>query len=62
MELTMHALKFTAARNIVMNASGNISTGSMENTTLLAGKKIGLFAHTGKLSLISNEGPVDIKT
>jgi type VI secretion system secreted protein VgrG len=32
----------------------------MENTTLLAGKKIGLFAHTGKLSLISNEGPVDI--
>ncbi|QMV50374.1 hypothetical protein [Ewingella americana] len=38
MELITRALKFTAARNIVMNAGGNISTGSMENTTLLAGK------------------------
>lgn len=54
-------MQLAAAKNIAMNAGGDISTGSMGNTTLLAGEKIGLFARTGKLSLISSEGPVDIQ-
>jgi type VI secretion system secreted protein VgrG len=54
-------MQLAAAKNIAMNAGGDISTGSMGNTALLAGEKIGLFARTGKLSLISGEGPVDIQ-
>lgn len=54
-------MQLAAAKNIAMNAGGNISTDSMGNTALLAGEKIGLFARTGKLSLISGEGPVDIQ-
>jgi type VI secretion system secreted protein VgrG len=54
-------MQLAAKKNIAMNAGGDISTGSMGNTTLLAGEKIGLFARTGKLSLNSNEGPVDIQ-
>ncbi|MCW4782289.1 type VI secretion system Vgr family protein [Enterobacter chuandaensis] len=54
-------MQLTAAGNIAMNAGGDISTGSMGNTTLLAGESLGLFAHTGKLSLISAEGPVQVQ-
>lgn len=50
-----------AADNIAVNVGGDISTGSMGNTTLLAGESIGMFAHTGKLSLVSAEGPVQFQ-
>lgn len=53
-------MQLVAAKNIAMNAGGDISTGSMGNTTLLAGEKIGLFARTDKLSIIASEGPVQI--
>lgn len=51
-------LQFAATDNIAMNAGGDISTGSMGNTAVLAGEKLGLFAQSGKLSLISDQGPV----
>ncbi|QJT78741.1 type VI secretion system Vgr family protein [Kosakonia sp. MUSA4] len=54
-------MQLAAVGNIAMNAGGDISTGAMGNTTLLAGEKIGLFARTGKLSVITSEGPVDIQ-
>lgn len=54
-------MQLAAADNIAMNAGGDISCGSMGNTTLLAGESLGMFAHTGKLSLISGEGPVQIQ-
>lgn len=54
-------MQLAAVGNIAMNAGGDISTGAMGNTTLLAGEKIGLFARTGKLSVIASEGPVDIQ-
>lgn len=54
-------MQLAAADNIAMNAGGDISTGSMGNTSLLAGESLGMFAHTGKLSLISAEGPVQVQ-
>ncbi|QGX92473.1 type VI secretion system tip protein VgrG [Tatumella sp. TA1] len=51
-------LQLAATGNIAVNAGGDISTGSMGNTAILAGKKLGLFAQNGKLSLISDQGPV----
>jgi type VI secretion system secreted protein VgrG len=54
-------MQLAATDNIAVNAGGDISTGSMGNTALLAGESIGLFAHTGKLSLISAEGPVQVQ-
>ena len=54
-------MQLAAADNIAMNAGGDISTGAMGNTTLLAGESLGMFAHTGKLSLISAEGPVQVQ-
>ncbi len=51
-------LQMTASKNVVMNAGGSLSMGAMGNMTLNAGEKIGLFAHTGKLNVISGEGPV----
>ncbi|MGR7482757.1 type VI secretion system Vgr family protein [Klebsiella aerogenes] len=51
-------LQFAATDNIAMNAGGDISTGSMGNTAVLAGEKLGLFAQNGKLSFISDQGPV----
>ena len=54
-------MQLAATDNIAVNAGGDISTGSMGNTTLLAGESLGLFAHTGKLSLISAEGPVQVQ-
>ncbi|AFJ48669.1 type VI secretion system Vgr family protein [Shimwellia blattae] len=54
-------MQLAAAGNIAMNAGGDISSGSVGNTTLLAGESLGMFAHTGKLSLISGEGPVQVQ-
>lgn len=54
-------MQLTAAKNIAVNAGGDISTGSMGNTTIMAGEKLGLFARTGKLSVIASEGPVEVQ-
>lgn len=54
-------LQMAASQNVAVNAGGDISLGSMGNTTLMAGEKIGLFAHTGTLSMISGEGPVQMQ-
>ncbi|WP_336292226.1 type VI secretion system tip protein VgrG [Cronobacter dublinensis] len=54
-------LQMAASQNVAVNAGGDISLGSMGNTTLMAGEKIGLFAHTGTLSVISSEGPVQMQ-
>lgn len=54
-------MQLTAAGNIAMNAGGDISIGAMGNVAALAGDSIGLFAHTGKLSIISSEGPVQFQ-
>lgn len=51
-------LQLAAKENIAMNASGDISAGAMGNIAGLAGGQVGLFARTGKLSVISSEGPV----
>ena len=54
-------LQLTATDNIAINAGGDISTGSLGNTALLAGQTLGLFARNGKLSLISGQGPVQVQ-
>ncbi|QBX83323.1 type VI secretion system Vgr family protein [Citrobacter tructae] len=54
-------MQLAAAENIAVNAGGDISTGSMGNTTIMVGEKIGLFARTGKLSVIASEGPVEVQ-
>ncbi|URN97484.1 type VI secretion system tip protein VgrG [Leclercia adecarboxylata] len=54
-------LQMTATKNVAINAGGDISTGTMGNTTLLAGEKLGLFARTGQLSVKSGEGPVEVQ-
>ncbi|EKS7107840.1 type VI secretion system Vgr family protein [Enterobacter ludwigii] len=54
-------MQLAAARNVVVNAGGDISVGTMGNLTTLAGEKLGLFARTGQLSIKSGEGPIDIQ-
>ncbi|MEP9183194.1 type VI secretion system Vgr family protein [Enterobacter ludwigii] len=54
-------MQLAAARNVVVNARGDISVGTMGNLTTLAGEKLGLFARTGQLSVKSGEGPIDIQ-
>nr|QKQ33720.1 type VI secretion system tip protein VgrG [Escherichia coli] len=54
-------MQMSAARNVAVNAGGDISTGTMGNLTALAGEKLGLFARTGQLSLKSGEGAVDVQ-
>ena len=54
-------MQLAATKNIAMNAGGDISTGAMGNVAALAGDKIGLFARSGKLSLIASEGPVQFQ-
>ncbi|MGC1024010.1 type VI secretion system Vgr family protein [Pantoea agglomerans] len=54
-------LQLTATDNIAINAGGGISTGSLGNTALLAGQTLGLFAQNGKLSLISDQGPIQVQ-
>ncbi|MEG6216886.1 type VI secretion system tip protein VgrG [Enterobacter quasihormaechei] len=54
-------MQMTAARNVAVNAGGDISAGVMGNMTALAGEKLGLFARTGQLSLKASEGPVEVQ-
>lgn len=54
-------LQMTAAENIHLNAGGDISAGAMGNVNLMAGEKVGLFAHKDKLSLIAGQGPVKVE-
>ncbi|EFF9449130.1 type VI secretion system Vgr family protein [Escherichia coli] len=54
-------MQMSAARNVAVNAGGDISTGTMGNLTALAGEKLGLFARTGQLSVKSGEGPVEVQ-
>ncbi|MEG6303630.1 type VI secretion system tip protein VgrG [Enterobacter ludwigii] len=54
-------MQLAAARNVVVNAGGDISVGTMGNLTALAGEKLGLFARIGQLSVKSGEGPIDIQ-
>lgn len=53
-------MQMTAAKNVAINAGGDISTGVMGNMTALAGDRLGLFARTGQLSLKASEGPVEM--
>ncbi|EAM2920221.1 type VI secretion system tip protein VgrG [Salmonella enterica] len=54
-------MQLAAGRNLAVNAGGDISVGTMGNLTALAGEKLGLFAHTGQLSLKSGEGAIDVQ-
>ncbi|EOV9570534.1 type VI secretion system Vgr family protein [Cronobacter turicensis] len=54
-------MQLAAAKNVAINAGGDISVGVMGNMTALTGDKLGLFAHTGPLSLKSGEGPVEMQ-
>ncbi|ELY4328783.1 type VI secretion system tip protein VgrG [Cronobacter sakazakii] len=51
----------TATKNVAVSAGGDISVGVMGNMTALAGEKLGLFAHSGPLSLKSGEGPLEVQ-
>lgn len=54
-------MQLTASQNVTMNAGGDISSGSMGNTAILAGESIGLFARTGSLTLNASEGQVQLQ-
>ncbi|WP_338627946.1 type VI secretion system tip protein VgrG [Enterobacter sp. JJBC] len=54
-------MQMTAAKNVAVNAGGDISAGVMGNMTALSGEKLGLFARTGQLSLKASEGPVEMQ-
>jgi type VI secretion system secreted protein VgrG len=54
-------MQLAAAKNLSINAGGDISAGVMGNLTALAGEKAGLFTRTGQLSLKSGEGPVEVQ-
>ncbi|MCG0456234.1 type VI secretion system tip protein VgrG [Enterobacter cloacae complex sp. ECC445] len=54
-------IQLAASENIAVNAGGDISAGAIGNVSMLAGEKVGLFAHTGKLSVVSAEGPVQFQ-
>lgn len=54
-------MQLAAAKNVAMNAGGDISAGVMGNMTALAGERLGLFARSGPLSLKSSEGPVEVQ-
>ncbi|ECR8417799.1 type VI secretion system tip protein VgrG [Salmonella enterica] len=54
-------MQLAAGRNLAVNAGGDISVGTMGNLTAPAGEKLGLFAHTGQLSLKSGEGAIDVQ-
>ncbi|MBS0857122.1 MULTISPECIES: type VI secretion system Vgr family protein [unclassified Tatumella] len=54
-------LQLAATDNIGINTGGDISTGSRDNTALLAEQALGFFSRNGKLSLISGQGPVQIQ-
>ncbi|WP_105634598.1 type VI secretion system Vgr family protein [Cronobacter dublinensis] len=54
-------LQLAATKNVAVNAGGDISVGVMGNMTALAGETLGLFAHSGPLSLQSGEGPMEMQ-
>ncbi|MGU3415532.1 DUF2345 domain-containing protein, partial [Enterobacteriaceae bacterium C34L] len=54
-------MQLAASQNIASNAGGDFSSGSMGNTSLLAGEQIGLFARSGSLTLNASEGPVQLQ-
>lgn len=54
-------LQLAAGEHIAINALGECSIGVMGNMTALAGEKLGLFANSGQLSLLSSTGPVAFK-
>lgn len=54
-------MQLAATKNVAVNAGGDISAGVTGNLTALAGEKLGLFAHTGQLSLKSEEGAIDVQ-
>ncbi|ELO0755703.1 type VI secretion system tip protein VgrG [Salmonella enterica] len=54
-------MQLAATKNVAVNAGGDISAGVTGNLTALAGEKLGLFAHTGQLSLKSGEGAIDVQ-
>lgn len=54
-------LHLAAAKNVVLNAGGDISIGTQGHITGLAGDSVGMFAQHGKLSLISAQGPVQFQ-
>ncbi|WP_416262621.1 type VI secretion system Vgr family protein [Gibbsiella quercinecans] len=54
-------MQLAAGQNVAMNAGGDFSSGSMGNTSILAGESVGLFARTGSLTLNASEGPVQIQ-
>ncbi|HAV1831599.1 TPA: DUF2345 domain-containing protein [Enterobacter hormaechei subsp. steigerwaltii] len=54
-------LQMTAADNIAVNAGGNISAGAGGHIAALTGGSVGMFAQSGKLSMISAIGPVQFQ-
>jgi len=54
-------MQLAAEKNIAVNAGGDISSGSIGNTAILAGESVGLFARSGALTLNAGEGPVQIQ-
>ncbi|MGB9098683.1 type VI secretion system Vgr family protein, partial [Erwinia sp.] len=53
--------QLAASANVIMNAGESLSVGAMGSINLMAGEKAGLFARTGRLSLIASEGPVVVQ-
>ncbi|WP_058972564.1 type VI secretion system Vgr family protein [Type-D symbiont of Plautia stali] len=51
-------LLMAATENVAINAGGDISAGAMEDVSLMAGESAGLFARSGRLSLIASKGPL----
>ncbi len=54
-------MQLAASQNAAINAGGDFSSGSIGNTAILAGERVGLFARTGSLTLNASEGPVQIQ-
>jgi Rhs element Vgr protein len=54
-------MQLAASRNVAINAGDDISVGVMGNMTALAGDKIGMFAHSGQMSLKAGEGPIEMQ-
>ncbi|MBK0126074.1 type VI secretion system tip protein VgrG [Pantoea sp. S61] len=54
-------LQMAAAKNVAVNAGGDISAGATGSINLLAGQKAGLFARAGKLSVIAGQGALTVQ-
>jgi type VI secretion system secreted protein VgrG len=51
-------LQLTSSQNTLLNAGNNLDAGAMKNLSLAAEKALGLFAHTGAMTMIANQGEV----